>query len=455
MPDSPRPAEAIVRVGHHGVLLAAAWTVVIGASLWWNVLHEEKATLLVARTTAGMAFERDTLYGRWATLKGGVYAPVDAQTQPNPFLKDVPERDITTPSGKALTLVNPTHLFMEALTIAEGPGSMHAHVTSLRPVQPQNAPDAWEAAALRSFERGVTEVSSVEDVRGARQMRMMRPLVTEESCLKCHASQGSKVGDIRGGIAVAIPMEPLLGLQRARVTRLAAVHAIIWLLGCLAVALSSYRLRNSVDQRERAEQVTREERDRAQQYLDVAGALFIVIDRLGGIALVNRRACETIGRSEAELLGRNLFDAISPEPLRAGQKDGYARLIAGEVELREYYESPLCTKTGEERTVAWHNALLRDADGRPRGILTSGLDITERKRSEKEREHLIGELQASLGKVRQLSGLLPICAWCKKIRDDGGYWNSVEQYIHERSEAEFSHGLCPECERRVRAELDE
>jgi len=73
----------------------------------------------------------------------------------------------------------------------------------------------------------------------------------------------------------------------------------------------------------------------------------------------------------------------------------------------------------------------------------------ERKRSEEERSRLILELQESLAKVRTLSGLLPICASCKKIRDDRGYWNQIETYIKDRSEAEFTHGICPECAQRL------
>ncbi len=72
-------------------------------------------------------------------------------------------------------------------------------------------------------------------------------------------------------------------------------------------------------------------------------------------------------------------------------------------------------------------------------------DIAERQRAQEERDKLILELQDALSKVKQLSGLLPICANCKKIRDDRGYWNQIEHYLRVHSEAEFSHGLCPEC----------
>ncbi|MFA5353587.1 MAG: response regulator [Thermodesulfovibrionales bacterium] len=77
----------------------------------------------------------------------------------------------------------------------------------------------------------------------------------------------------------------------------------------------------------------------------------------------------------------------------------------------------------------------------------------ERKRLEREREQLIRELQAALATVKTLSGFLPICASCKKIRNDKGYWEQIEAYISEHSEAEFSHGICPDCARRLYPEF--
>lgn len=82
------------------------------------------------------------------------------------------------------------------------------------------------------------------------------------------------------------------------------------------------------------------------------------------------------------------------------------------------------------------------------------MEIGERESAEKEKESTIGKLQEALSKVKQLSGLLPICAACKKIRDDKGYWNQIEAYIHRHSEAEFSHGICPECAKKLYPEFD-
>jgi hypothetical protein len=83
------------------------------------------------------------------------------------------------------------------------------------------------------------------------------------------------------------------------------------------------------------------------------------------------------------------------------------------------------------------------------------LDVTDRHRAEGERDQLIKELQSALQRVKQLSGLLPICAHCKKIRDDHGYWSSLETYIMSHSEAVFSHGMCPGCIHEFYPEFDD
>jgi len=81
-------------------------------------------------------------------------------------------------------------------------------------------------------------------------------------------------------------------------------------------------------------------------------------------------------------------------------------------------------------------------------------DISDRKKAEEEREKLLNKLQKALSEVKILRGFLPICAYCKKIRDDQGYWNQIESYIHKHSEAEFSHSICPECMKKHHPEYE-
>lgn len=103
--------------------------------------------------------------------------------------------------------------------------------------------------------------------------------------------------------------------------------------------------------------------------------------------------------------------------------------------------------TGQVLEVA--AASLRNGAGDLAGYLVVVRDISERKRAESEREKLIAQLQQALAEVKTLSGLLPICASCKRVRNDQGYWQQIETYISEHSQAQFSHGLCPECLARL------
>ena len=93
-------------------------------------------------------------------------------------------------------------------------------------------------------------------------------------------------------------------------------------------------------------------------------------------------------------------------------------------------------------------SLIRDRHGNPIGFRGIAHDITERKLAEDEREKVIKELQDALAEVKKLSGLLPICSHCKNVRDDKGYWNQIERYLRDHSNAQFSHGICPECAKK-------
>jgi PAS domain-containing protein len=123
--------------------------------------------------------------------------------------------------------------------------------------------------------------------------------------------------------------------------------------------------------------------------------------------------------------------------------------------LEEYiYEaSKFDEDDAEERTFVVVSKPYRDADGKVTGIIESFHDITERKQLEDEKEQLIDELKTAMDEVKVLSGFLPICASCKKIRDDKGYWNQLEIYIRDHSEARFSHGICPDCSVQMYSEM--
>jgi PAS domain S-box-containing protein len=108
-----------------------------------------------------------------------------------------------------------------------------------------------------------------------------------------------------------------------------------------------------------------------------------------------------------------------------------------------------CNAGGSRTDVEVHGVPIFDEEGTFVQMIEYCIDISERKQAVTEREKLIADLRKALHEVKTLTGLLPICSSCKKIRDDQGYWNNLEMYISEHSKAEFSHGICPECAQRL------
>jgi len=196
--------------------------------------------------------------------------------------------------------------------------------------------------------------------------------------------------DIRRTFEEAVPFEALVDYDFAKVKHVSVPHAAHRYLRALFFPITdqSGKVRYVVVQHEDytekrgIEKKLREERDRARSYLDVAGVMIVVISRDDKVALINRRGCEILGYREREILGRNWFDSFIPERIRQEVRGTFAKLTAGELEVVEYYENPVLTRTGEERIIAWHNAVLKDDKGRIYATLSSGDDLTERKRAE-------------------------------------------------------------------------
>jgi len=106
--------------------------------------------------------------------------------------------------------------------------------------------------------------------------------------------------------------------------------------------------------------------------------MMLALDETGAITLANRKCCAVLGYAEHELLGKNWFDACLPPSERDAVKDVFRKIMSGELESVEYYENTVVAASGEQRRIAWHNAIMRDEFGAPNGTLSSGEDITDR-----------------------------------------------------------------------------
>ncbi|KAB0666573.1 PAS domain S-box protein [Oryzomonas japonica] len=201
------------------------------------------------------------------------------------------------------------------------------------------------------------------------------------------------------------------------------------------------------DQLSVREKAVRESEARFRSALENAPIGMALVSLNGAFLLVNRALCAILGYEKEALQGLTFAEVTHPDDLNLDIPN-VERLLDGEVSAYTV-EKRYITKG---RELVWGQltaSVLKGDEGDPEYFIVQIEDISDRKRVEKEREGLIGDLQGALCDVRILSGLLPICDSCKKIRDDKGYWNQLETYISKHSGAMFSYGICPDCEARL------
>ena len=170
---------------YFGVLLAL-WTFSVTGLFVKDALHIRQNAKDLSFGAAQAYLNTDQAIRLWASSHGGVYVPVSDQTQPNPYLSHVIDRDISTPSGTRLTLMNPAYMIRQVMEHYAGLYDVRGRITSLRHFRAETAPDEWESRMLSSFESGSAEALEFSEDGGEPRLRLMRALFAEESCLKCH-----------------------------------------------------------------------------------------------------------------------------------------------------------------------------------------------------------------------------------------------------------------------------
>lgn len=281
------------------------------ASLFLSLRSTDSQYEQLAAAVGRSYFRAIVATRQWNAEHGGVYVVVNDRVQPNMLLND-PLRDLVTASGLRLTKINPAMMTRQISDLLNQGDDLRIRITSLKPIRPENSADIWEIEALTGFEKGNLEHFGLEATGESSVYRYMAPLFVVAECLDCHAKQGYRVGDVRGGISVTFPYAPFLAAIGSAKRQTMHVHLFIGVVGILVILL----------------------------------------------------------------LGKKLVDNI-------------------------------------------------------------------------------GMLQNSIARIRKLEGLLPICAACKKIRKeetdpaDQTSWIPVETFIRDRTDAEFSHGICPECLKKM------
>jgi len=151
-----------------------------------------------------------------------------------------------------------------------------------------------------------------------------------------------------------------------------------------------------ITERKKAEETLKREKERAEQYLNIAEVGMVIVNPDENISLMNKKGCKILGYKQEELIGKNWFDILVPQRIRSKVRGVFRKLMAGDIEAVEYYENPLLTKDGDERLIAFHNTVMRDLNGKVTGTLCSAEDITERKQTEEALQESEERLRVAL-----------------------------------------------------------
>ena len=402
-------------------LVAAIYVLVAGltaVSMYVSIEEIDKDIANIARERGAVVFRLIEITRDWSSSHGGVYVPVTAETQPNPYLLH-PKRDIVDDLGRKLTLINPAFMTRQIAELAEKAEGVKFHITSIKPIRPANKADAWEAESLALFETGALKerLALFPDgggVLAGAVHRYMAPLMVKQACMKCHEVQGYRVGDIRGGISVSMPAAALIAIGDQRRKQVMALylagfiliaglgHLIAWRTRRHMQALEGINRRqeivigertadlsasNSALEREVAEvTAARHELEASQaRYRSVVDSSQdgIVVMENGRPTFINERMAEMIGYRAEELLTINLTEWAVPDD-REWFAERQRRRLVGEPVSSEY-RLRLLHRDGV--TVKHVDVQVRshtDADGTVM-VVANFKDMTDTLEAEKER----------------------------------------------------------------------
>jgi PAS domain S-box-containing protein len=356
------------------------WSVLVAVSLAWTLYQERCETMSAATATAYANINKDFSFRKWVASHGGVYVTPSESTPPNPYL-NVPDRDVVTTTGKVLTLMNPAYALREMQSNFGNYYGIRSHITSLKPLNPRNAADAWESGALQRFEQGSKEAAEVQQIDGQPYLRVMLPFVVEPDCLKCHANQGYKLSDVRGGIGTDVPLTIYLADERKRNTTTILSHGLIWLIGLLGGGITYRRQRSSDEERNAAELQLLENELKYHTLADSGQALIWASGTDKSCSYFNKVWLEFTGRSMEQEQGNGWAEGVYPDDFQHCL-DVYVSAFDRREKFSMDYR--LRRHDGEYRWIQDDGCPCYDSKGDFIGYIGYCLDITERKRAEEE-----------------------------------------------------------------------
>ncbi|MBI5014508.1 MAG: response regulator [Deltaproteobacteria bacterium] len=370
--------------------LIGLWTALVAASAGWNLSIHRAEIVADARAVAVASYERELAFRTWSAAQGEVYVRATAQTRPSPYLSAVATRDLRTESGEVLTQITPSYMDCQPPGTALEPEALHNRLVSVTPLNPANAPDAWEAAALAAVAAGRPEVFEVGEIDGRRHLRFLRPVVMDRPCLRCHSGRGLAEGRIGGAVSVAVPLEGYWTRARATIATALVGHGALWLAGMAGILLSSRGLIRNVRDREAAWTALQESEEKYRTLADNVDLGIALVGPDHRLRATNAALARWLGRPAEDLAGSLCFEALEHRGDVCPDCPGAAALAT---------RRPAAVDVERERpdgTRAWIRLRafpLIGADRAAAGYIRVLEDITPLKHAEQERRQLDAKVQ--------------------------------------------------------------
>lgn len=424
--DKKSAQQILIR--RYMLILMFAWTSVVGFSL--SVILEEHKRSFYAEVyaQAKSIHTMDMAYSTWVISNGGVYVPVTEQTSPSTYLQDVPERDVVTPSGKVLTLVNSSDMTRQVHQLMDRHGAVvRGHIASLNPTNPLNKADQWETEALKTFEQGRWEAAGIARMADGRiYFRYMQPMVAGEACLKCHDQPDYKEKNVRGGISVSIPVDGPLAIEDRELQTLLLGYGSIWLLGMALLFFGGRRQQQSIVAVEKS----------AEEVRLLANSIAHAIYGLninGECTFANAACVRMLGyEREEQLLGKNMHALMHHT-----RPDGTAYPVdacpthrsIGDGNQLHIDEEILWRRDGSGFPAEyWSYPIVRN--GECLGAVATFLDMTARKQAEVR----FRKIQKSLAEAQRIAH---VGSWELDLASNTLYWSDEIYRIFEIDAQQF------------------
>lgn len=216
------------------------WTLLFGLLQTWEHRASEEKYQEMVRLKAEMLYHSTQALRSWIGSHGGVYVLVDKEVKPNPLLASVPERDVVTPGGRHLTLYNSPAFLRQVMTEFEAGSGSRIRLVSRNPINPNNAPDAWERSAFGHLSTKADQVTELTTIDGQPFYRLMRPMILKAPCLGCHDYDKGAIGGLIGAVSISLDAGQELAAHQQDERNLLLTHAGMWLLGGLGVLLGGW-----------------------------------------------------------------------------------------------------------------------------------------------------------------------------------------------------------------------